>query len=284
VVVQYSVVLTIFLVKSDREYTTVLGQTVLVHVPPMSRAARRTSIDTTYTTTSTRDSSINMNPIHEATAAIESRDPGDKLVYQEYARYFDVDRSTLSRRHKGCQGTQEAKNLNQSKLTPQQEEELVLYIGDLTGRGLPPTNTMIQNFASTIAHERVSLSWVTRFKHRHEDALISKWGRAMDATRHKADSYYKYKLYFELLHGKMEEHKILPHNSYNMDEKGFIIGVIGNSKRVFTRAQWELKQVTAALQDGSRKWITTIAAICADGTALPPGLIYESANCTLQST
>jgi hypothetical protein len=79
--------------------------TVLVHVPPMSRAARRTSIDTIYTTTSTRDSSINMNPIHEATAAIESRDSGDKLVYQEYAKYFDVDRSTLSRRHKGCQGT-----------------------------------------------------------------------------------------------------------------------------------------------------------------------------------
>jgi hypothetical protein len=26
----------------------------------------------------------------------------------------------------------------------------------------------------------------------------------------------------------MEEYKILPYNSYNIDEKGFIIGVIGN--------------------------------------------------------
>ena len=142
---------------------------------------------------------------------------------------------------------------------------------------------MIQNFASTIAHERVSLSWVTRFKHRHEDALISKWGRAMDATRHKADSYFKYKQYFELLHGKMEEHEVLPHNSYNMDEKGFMIGVIRNSKRVFTRSQWERKEVTAALQDGSRKWITTVACVCADGTVLPPGLIYKSANSTIQA-
>ena len=58
----------------------------------------------------------------------------------------------------------------------------------------------------------------------------------MDATRHKADLYFKYKLYFELLHGKMDKHEIQPHNSYNMDEKGFIIGVIGNLKRVFTRA------------------------------------------------
>jgi hypothetical protein len=36
-----------------------------------------------------------------------------------------------------------------------------------------------------------------------------------------------------------------------MDEKGFMIGVTGRSKRMFSRAQWESKQVRAALQDGS---------------------------------
>jgi hypothetical protein len=75
----------------------------------------------------------------------------------------------------------------------------------------------------------------------------------MNATRHAANSYIKYKLYFNLLYGKMEEHKILPCNSYNMDEKGFMIRVIGQSKRVFTRSQWERKEVTVALQDGSQK-------------------------------
>jgi hypothetical protein len=225
-----------------------------------------------------------MTPIEEALAAIESREPGDDLVYQEYADWFGVNRVTLARRHQGRQGSRATQIFNQKKLTLQQEEELVLYIGDLAKRGLPPTNAMIRNFASTIAHERVSEAWVVRFKHRHHNTLVSKWGTAMDATRHAADSYIKYKLYFNLLHGKMEEHKILPCNSYNMDEKGFMIGVIGRSKRVFTRSQWERKEVTVALQDGSRKWITTIAAICADGSSLPPGLIYESANCTIQSS
>jgi hypothetical protein len=42
-----------------------------------------------------------------------------------------------------------------------------------------------------------------------------------------------------------------------MDEKGFIIGQIGRSKRTITRSQWERREVTAALQDGSRKWIPT---------------------------
>jgi hypothetical protein len=86
----------------------------------------------------------------------------------------------------------------------------------------------------------------------------------MDATHHAADSQFKYKLYFNLLHSKMEEHGVLPHNTYSMDEKGFMIGVIGRSKRTFTRAQWEKREVTAALQDGFREWMTVVAAFCAD--------------------
>jgi hypothetical protein len=224
-----------------------------------------------------------MDPIDEAIAAIESREPGEKLIYRHYADYFSVNVRTLARRHQGCQSSRATQYFNQLKLTPQQEEELVLYIGDLTKRGLPPIRAMIRNFASTIAHERVSEAWVTRFQHRHHNALISKYTTAMDATRHAADSHFKYKLYFDLLHGKIEEHAVLPQNTYNMDEKGFMIGVIGRSKRTFTQAQEEKREVTANLQDSSREWITVVAAVCADRSSLPPGLIYQSANRTLQS-
>jgi hypothetical protein len=82
----------------------------------------------------------------------------------------------------------------------------------------------------------------------------------------------------------MKEYKVLPHNTYNMHEKGIVISVIGRSKRVFTKAQWERKEVRDTLQDGSRKWITLLAAICATGERLPPSLIYSSASSTLQSS
>jgi hypothetical protein len=104
----------------------------------------------------------------------------------------------------------------------------------------------------------------------------------MDATRQAADSHFKYKLYFDLLHSKMEEHSVQPHNTCNMDKKGFMIGVIRCSKRTFTWARWKKREVTMVLQDDSQEWIIVVAAVCADGTALPPGLIYESANRTLQ--
>lgn len=37
-------------------------------------------------------------------------------------------------------------------------------------------------------------------------------------------------------------------------------------------------------QDGSREWITVLATICADGTALSPALIYKAASGDLQDT
>jgi hypothetical protein len=38
-----------------------------------------------------------------------------------------------------------------------------------------------------------------------------------------------------------------------MDEKGFLIGILAKLKRVFSMASWERKEVTEALQDGSRE-------------------------------
>jgi hypothetical protein len=94
----------------------------------------------------------------------------------------------------------------------------------------------------------------------------------------------KYTLYFDLLHSKMTEYNILPHNTYNMDKKGFMIGELSKSKHVFLKQLWESKEMISALQDRSRDWVTIIAAICADGTLLPPSIIYTSANSTLQQS
>jgi hypothetical protein len=51
----------------------------------------------------------------------------------------------------------------------------------------------------------------------------------------------------------MEEYDVLPGNTYNIDEKGFMIGQTGRSKRVFSRETWEKRRKTEVLQDGLRK-------------------------------
>jgi hypothetical protein len=95
----------------------------------------------------------------------------------------------------------------------------------------------------------------------------------MDNDHHKADSEAKYKLYFNLLQQKINEYGIEPRHIYNMDEKGFMIGVLSKMRRIFSRQLWETKAASVAIQDGNRDWITLIAAVCADGSHLPPSLI-----------
>ena len=106
----------------------------------------------------------------------------------------------------------------------------------------------------------------------------------MDSDRHQADSGDKYKLYFDLLQHKIDQYRINARHTYNMDEKGFLIGITSKSKRLFSRRMWEKKEVTASLQDGNREWITLLACVCADGTALPPSLIYQAAGKAIQSS
>jgi hypothetical protein len=73
----------------------------------------------------------------------------------------------------------------------------------------------------------------------------------------------------------MRQYDVEPCNIYNMNEKGFLMGIISCSKRIFSKQLWEHKEVNQALQDGSRKWITLLACVCADETALDPALIYQ---------
>jgi hypothetical protein len=76
-----------------------------------------------------------------------------------------------------------------------------------------------------IVTELVSNAWVTCFLYRQGDHLISKWFSGMDSLCHNADSNVKYSLYFDLLHAKMKQNNIQPCHCYNMNEKGFMIGV-----------------------------------------------------------
>jgi len=41
----------------------------------------------------------------------------------------------------------------------------------------------------------------------------------------------------------MREHGIDERNTYNMDEKGFFVGIAKRTKRIFSKAVWESKEL-----------------------------------------
>jgi hypothetical protein len=106
----------------------------------------------------------------------------------------------------------------------------------------------------------------------------------MDNSCHKADSGSKYSLYFNLLREKIEQYHVEPRHTYNMDEKGFMLGVVGRSKKIFSRTLYKEGKRRSTIQDGSREWITLLACICTDGSYLEPALIYQSTSGAIQNS
>jgi hypothetical protein len=82
----------------------------------------------------------------------------------------------------------------------------------------------------------------------------------------------------------MEKYNITAENMYNWDEKGFLLGMANELQRIMTKKMYDDGKIKGAAQDGSREFISLLASICADGTKLPPALIYKGKSKDLQDT
>jgi hypothetical protein len=119
--------------------------------------------------------------------------------YAQIAREFKCNRSTLSRRHRGVTRAQEDLHESQQLLSHHQEIELVKYINRLSEKGIPPTCSMVRNFAAEIAQIQPGQRWPYRFVQRHQNELKSCYLQGLDLNRKKAESYTSIKSYFELV-------------------------------------------------------------------------------------
>jgi hypothetical protein len=76
---------------------------------------------------------------------------------------------------------------------------------------------------------------------------------SLDHNRSRADSAFKYTLYFDILMRKIKQYVVEPRHMYNMDEKGFLIGVLSKMKRIFSRRRYEEGGIKQLIQDGNRE-------------------------------
>jgi hypothetical protein len=224
-----------------------------------------------------------MDPITLAIKELESLKPGEKINITKVAKKYGLSRSTLSRRFRSKTGSIKAQYENQRFLTNQQSKILNDYIDMLTRRGLPPTKLMIKNFATEITGKKPGKNWVARWLQQQSGRLVIKNSSGLDSDRKKAEKKERYELYLKLIKEKIDFYNLQPSQIYNMDEKGFLIGLLQKGHRVFSKAAYE-QGYKQFLQDGNREWITTVACICADGTALPPALIYAAKSGNLQDS
>ena len=119
--------------------------------------------------------------------------------YTATAKKFNINRSTLSRRHRDIIVFVKKSKQTTSILSNQQEKELIRYINKLTERGIPSLNVMIRVFAYNISEKQSGKNWSYEFVRRHSNILQSKFLQEADLERKKADNAYQYQLYFDLV-------------------------------------------------------------------------------------
>jgi hypothetical protein len=96
-----------------------------------------------------------MGSIKAALAGPSLPEPKEKINYAAKVKKQRVNRSTLPR-HCRVQGTKEAQYDDQWLLNNQQSKTPIQWTTELTKRGLPPSNEMLNNFAKEISEKE---SW-----------------------------------------------------------------------------------------------------------------------------
>ena len=77
-----------------------------------------------------------------------------------------------------------------------------------------------------------------------------------------------------MLHQVIQDYNITSENIYNTDESGFAIGTIEASHVIINM---DVRQQFQA-HLGCQEWVTCMEYVCADGTALPPLVIFKGEN------
>jgi hypothetical protein len=131
-------------------------------------------------------------------AAIAELESQERANYAATAKKWNLNRSTLSRRHRGETGSnQDATSYARRQLTDVQEKTLIQYINKLSDRGLPPTPQIVKNLAQEIAGVALGKNWVSRFCERHQNELLSVYLRTIDHKRKLADNSAHFQHFYE---------------------------------------------------------------------------------------
>lgn len=204
-----------------------------------------------------------------------------KRCWEEDNVEIHLDKQTLSRRLQGTKN-QAKSNAEKGWLSEEEEEVIVDFAISVANQGFPLSRKRIQEHVEELcrAHHGSSFkglggTWVKRFVARHRKELGAYWSHPLDHSRARAGNPHTKKAFYDLLEevikGNKDKEPIPNHLIYGTDETGFQEG-IGTRERVFGSAG---KKVQHQQRSGVRENTTAIVTICADGSSLPPAIIFK---------
>ncbi|PWW77623.1 DDE-domain-containing protein, partial [Tuber magnatum] len=167
--------------------------------------------------------------------------------------------STVMHRRTGRKSRKEEEEVRQ-KLTPEKEHQVLDRCYFRCRLGFHPTIWQWKEVALAIVqkrkpHKTLGKLWERKFKKRHPEAK-SRFSSQLDfVCNTKGNNVELITRFFEEYISIIQDFKIKPQNTYNIDEIGF---------RIICNI------------DGSQEFITVIERVCGDGSTLDPTIILKA--------
>ena len=190
---------------------------------------------------------------------------------------YGVPRTTLYYRLAGSRQSRQDAHEDQQRLTKPEEKAIVKFCFEMDDCGFPPRLDYVKDMALHLHEKRIGYkplpigkNWITRFLSRHPD-LASKYSTKLDRQRAHANDPRIIKDYFAKLTSLIRRYGLKAFQIFNMDEKGFLMGVASRAK-VLCRRGRRNPRVT---HDGNRELVTVVETVGALGCALSPLIINK---------
>ena len=134
--------------------------------------------------------------------------------------------STLRGRIQGAT-TRVQSHTPQQPLTPTDEKAVLRWITDLENTKFPPRIDHVQQATTLLAGKPPGKNWITRFDNRHPH-LAAKFTSPIEKDRVEAMTLEIVRRHFGDLQKLLEGAE--PRDTWNMNEKGFLIGLAQRQK------------------------------------------------------
>jgi Tc5 transposase DNA-binding domain len=211
-------------------------------------------------------------------AALKELSLQPKLSLPLTAKRFDVAERTLHDRKNGRRQPPQKAYLHECLLNPHQEQALVKWICMQDDRGIPPRLDLVRDKVLAIIQQSQSKTslgkhWLNRFTKRHSELQI-RFSQHLERQRSAASNPRVLEHHFKLFHKALQEYKIKEANIWNMDEKGFLLGIAAKCRVICRKGRKNPKYT----QDGNRELITVLEYVSAEGVVLPPLVVTKGAN------
>lgn len=210
----------------------------------------------------------------------EAKAQGIKPNIAAVAQAYDVPSSTLGDHYNGRRKERHLAHQSQQALSEAQELVIVIWLQFWATLGLGKKRCQVMNMAYEQTGIVPGASWFSRFMARHSEVLLFDRGQPLDGKRASGFNRPVVEKHLREWEECITQWGIPVENIYNMDEKG--IQLCGtrkgtNQKHVLSR---EEKKETRhyVVKSDNLELVTIIEAVCANGTALPPGFVTQPGN------